>query len=172
MLRQGSEAEADALDQGTRGGRRQPFVEAGEGCFAAGTEGGTDRLAAQAVAGETLPKQRNGALVMIFRDEFVDRVAAHPEDAGRAVGMAEDGLGGDDSGEPAIGRGRHWARHYSAASAGCERPMPEAAIACFKRSISCAGSLTSGGRTIAGGRRPISASISFMRLCMSRNGGA
>ena len=49
---------------------------------------------------------------------------------------------------------------------------PAATSARRMRSISSAGSLTSGGRTTARGNRPRSTSASFMRLCMSTNGSA
>ncbi len=46
------------------------------------------------------------------------------------------------------------------------------ASAASSRAISLAGSLTSGGRTTARFKRPSSTSASFIRLCMSRKGGA
>src|SRR3954464_4104466 len=49
---------------------------------------------------------------------------------------------------------------------------PEAINAARMRSISAAGSLTSGGRTTARGSLPISPSASFIRLCMSTHGSA
>src|SRR4051794_35675519 len=114
-------------------------------------------------------------------------MTAHPQDAARAVAVAQHGFGGDKPGETAVELLRLRPFHaYSAASGAVvsgaaangatdglgSRSIPEAATAWRSRSISCSGNLTSGGRTTAGGRRPSIASTSFIRLCMSRNGGA
>ena len=84
---------------------------------------------------------------------------------------AELEVGGADPLKPAPARSCPRPAQAARSRAPCS-PRRASAIACFRRAISCSPSLTSGGRTTARSSRPSRTSASFIRLCMSRKGGA
>ena len=70
--------------------------------LAPGPEPRAHRVAVQPVAGEPFPQQPDRAVIAEARDEIGQCIAAHPQDAARAVAVAQHRLGGDEPGETAV----------------------------------------------------------------------
>ena len=56
----------------------------------------------EAVPREAVPHQRDGSFIAVARNQFGDRMAAHPDGSVLAVGVAEHGLGRDDAFESVV----------------------------------------------------------------------
>src|SRR5439155_14875891 len=97
VVRQRGQTHADAVDRRPACRGRQPLVQPGEGEGAAGAELFDDACAGEAVAGETLPHQGDGALIAALFDQLSDRMTAHQHDAGFGIVVAEHGLARDDA---------------------------------------------------------------------------
>src|SRR3989442_6850454 len=97
VYRQRGQTLAHASDRRPARRGRQPLVEPGEGEGAAGAELFEDACAGEAIAGETLPHQGDGALIAALFDQLLDRMTAHQHDAGFGIVVAEYGLAGDDA---------------------------------------------------------------------------
>ena len=72
------------------------------GLLARQAETRLDALAAQALAREALPDDRDRTLKAMVGDEVGDGVAAHPDRSGVAVDMAKHGLRRHDAFESAV----------------------------------------------------------------------
>ncbi len=71
----------------------------------------------QLLARESVPDDRDRALEAVMRDELVDGVAAHPDGAAVAVGVAQHGVGRDDAFQSAVvGHRDHRASNAASAS--------------------------------------------------------
>ena len=102
VFRQARQREADAFDKGPPARLRQPLAEPLESPHAPGTQPRAHRVAIQPLAGEPLPQQPDRAVIAEARDEVGQRMAAHPQNAARAVAVAQHRLGGDEPGETAV----------------------------------------------------------------------
>ena len=130
VVRQRGQTHADAVDRRPACRGRQPLVQPGEGEGAAGAELFDDACAGEAVAGETLPHQGDGALIAALFDQLSDRMTAHQHDAGFGIVVAEHGLARDDAVESIT----HGVLHVPSTAARLRRAAPECRRHCARRS--------------------------------------
>ena len=73
--------------------QRQPLIEPRKGNSARLTKLCDDPFPRETLAGEPIPKERDRSLITMADDKIADVVAAHPDQAVLAIGMAEHGPG-------------------------------------------------------------------------------